>query len=151
MILILFFIPLSSAYSSCASWISGMSDVRAFDEASVVFVGTVIEAHKPPPKSTPDFESYLEYTTFTVHFSLKGNLEDNNVTTTPNSSVGYNDFVVGGTYFVYAYPPYNEVNICTPPQIFPLFIPTLILYFPFLLIPIGIIGVFVVWRIRKRK
>jgi len=148
LILILVLIPIPSAYSSCASWIPGVSDVRAYSEASAVFVGTVIEANEPSKKGT-EGSPYSEYATFAILYMLKGDLEDNKVVTNPKSSIGYNDFVVGGAYLVYAYGPNNSVNICTAPQIFPMFLPILMLHFPFLLVPIGIIGGLIVWRIKK--
>lgn len=139
-------ISFSEAYASCDSFIPVIHNIRAYDEASAVFFGTVIESNESSYDQFSNTEMNLKYTTFAVHHIFKGNLDGNKVSS-HNSSVGYDEFIVGGTYFVYAFGSSNEVNICTAPIIFPLAIPTLIFHFPFLLIPLGIIfGIVIVWR-----
>jgi len=153
--LVLFLIPFSEAHASCASFIPVFHNVQAYDEASVVFFGTVINANVKSPDVSDPYNSEImnpppEYTSFTVHYVLKGDLDENSVMTKPNSSIGYNGFVESETYFVYAYGPQNEVSICTAPTPFPLGFLIFIFHTPFLLIPIGItIGIVVVWRKRK--
>jgi len=153
--LVLFFIPFSDAHASCASFIPVIHNVKAYDEASVVFFGTVINANVKSLDVSDLYNSDIpisppEYTSFTVHYILKGNLDENSVMTNPSSSIGYNGFVESETYFVYAYGPQNEVSICTTPTPFPLGFLIFIFHTPFLLIPIGIIiGAVAVWRIRK--
>ncbi|MFQ5440146.1 MAG: hypothetical protein ACE5DL_01645 [Nitrosopumilaceae archaeon] len=148
--LIAFTIPFSDADASCASFIPVLGNVGAYTEASVVFYGTVTQANEPHKPDLEVIGLYPEYTTFEVHHVFKGQLLEDKVTTNPGSSVGYDGFEKGKTYFVYAYGPANEVNLCTAPASFPLALLTLIFHFPFLLIPLGFIsGIVIVWRKRK--
>lgn len=153
--LVLLLIPFSDAHASCDGFFPIIHNVRAYDEASVVFFGTVTDAHvQSPPVSDPYNSEIIrpspEYTSFTVHYVLKGELDENSVMTQPHSSVGYRGFVEGETYFVYAYGPQNEVNVCTAPTMSLHGLFTLIFHMVFFLIPIGIIiVVFLFWRKRK--
>lgn len=148
--LIVLMIPFSSAYASCATFVPVIDNIRAYNEVSAVFFGTVIKAHEQIRPSERDVESYFEYTTFSVHYIFKGSLVENKVRTNPNLSIGYDGFEEGQTYFVYAYDPANEVYSCVAPMPFPTSLLLLIFHFPFALFPIGIItGVVIVWRIRK--
>lgn len=126
-----------------------IDNIKAYNEASVVFFGTVIKAYEPY-KQDSEISSQEEYTTFAVHYIFKGSLDENKVTTNSGTSIEYDGFVVGGTYFVYAYGPTNAVSVCTAPVILPHALPILIFHFLFLLIPIGIIaGIVVAWKKRK--
>ncbi|WP_179372754.1 hypothetical protein [Nitrosopumilus ureiphilus] len=146
--LIVFLIPLSDVYASCATFIPGIDNIKAYDEASTVFLGTVIKAHEQ--QNSDSGTAFSEYTTFDVHYLFKGSLIEGQVRTNPRSSTGYEGFEEGQTYFVYAYDPANEVYECIAPTPFPFAFPILILHFPFVLIPIGIIsGVVIIWRKRK--
>ena len=153
--LILFLIPFSDAHGSCDVFFPVIHNVRAYDEASVVFLGTVIDAHVQSPHTSDPHDSEIirpspEYTSFTIHYVLKGDLDGISVITQPNSSVGYSGFVEGETYFVYAYGPQNEVNLCTAPTMSLHGLFTFIFHMVFFLIPIGIvIIVFLFWRNRK--
>ena len=153
--LVLFLMPFSEAHASCTSFIPVFHNVQAYDAASVVFFGTVINAHVTSPDVPDQHNSEIrypspEYTSFTVHYVLKGELDENSVMTEPGSSIGYRGFVENETYFVYAYGPENQVYICTAPTQFPLGFLIFIFHTPFLIIPIVItIGMVVVWRKRK--
>jgi hypothetical protein len=153
--LILFLIPFSEAYASCDVFFPIIHNVRAYDEASVVFFGTVTDAHVksspvPDPYNSEIMRPSPEHTFFTVHYILKGELDENSVMTQPNLSVGYSGFVEGETYFVYAYGPQNEVNICTAPTMSLHGLLTFIFHVMFFLIPLCIvIIVFLLWRKRK--
>lgn len=153
--LVLFLIPFSDAHASCDGFFPIIHNVRAYDEASVVFFGTVIDSHVQSPHVPDPYDSEIirpspEYTSFTVHYILKGELDENSVATQPNSSVGYRGFVEGETYFVYAYGPQNEVNICTAPTMSLHGLFTFIFHMIFFLIPPGVvITVFLFWRKRK--
>lgn len=148
--LVLFSIPFLKADASCSSFVPVVDNILAYDEASVVFFGTVINAYAPHIQDAQKTLTSLEYTTFSVHYILKGDLPENKVATHPNSSVEYIGFEDGETYFVYAFGPQNEVHLCTAPAVFPLSMMILIFHVSFLLIPIAIVvGLVVVWRKRK--
>ena len=155
MILILFLMPLSNVYASCDGFFPIFHNVRAYDEASTVFFGTVVDAHVRSPDIYDSDDGVikrlsLDYTSFTVHYVLKGELNENSVTTNPHLSVGYDGFVEGETYFVYAYGPQNEVNICTAPTMSLHGVFTFIFHMLFFLIPFSIVFfVFLFWRKRK--
>lgn len=135
------------AHASCATFVAGIDNIKAYNEASTVFVGTVQNAHVKP-----DLESNtnVEYTTFTIHYMFKGNLPEDKVRTNPMTSIGYNGFEEGQIYFVYAYDPANTVHLCVAPIPFPFAMPLLFLHFPFVLVPAGVIaGMVFFWRRRK--
>ena len=128
-LMLLMTMSFSEAYASCDSFIPVIHNIRAYDEASVVFFGTVTKAHELSSPESQFTGIQYEHTTFVVHHVFKGVLDENRVTTIPDNSAGYNGFVSGGTYFVYAYGPTNEVRPCTAPVIFPLALPVLIFHF----------------------
>jgi len=143
-------ISFQDAYASCATFIPGIDNIKAYNEASTVFFGTVVKAHEQRDSDSATVGTYSEFTTFDGHYIFKGSLIENKVRTNPSSSIGYEGFEEGQTYFVYAYDPANEVYECIAPAPFPFAISILILHFPFVLIPIGIIGsIVIVWRKRK--
>jgi hypothetical protein len=148
--LVILLIPLSEVYASCSTFIPAIDNIKAYNEASTVFFGTVVKAHEQPNSDSTVAGTFSEYTKFDVHYIFKGSLIEDKVRTNPRSSIGYEGFEEGQTYFVYAYDPANEVYDCIAPTPFPFALPILILHFPFVLIPIGIfVSVVVIWRMRK--
>lgn len=146
-------LPFSSqdAFASCSSMIPVIDNFRAFDEAEVVFVGKVLDVYTPLADGLSGLDRY-DTITFQVDTILKGEIDDGKVTSS-HSSVGYENFEVGSSYFVYAFGPKLDVSICTPPLLMPLGISLLILhgmqwYFVLVLTAIGITSV-VIWRKRK--
>lgn len=106
------FLPVP-VYASCASPPLFAAEFFNFERAHTVFVGTVTEIYNPHPEIHTGEEEY-DTITFDVHRILKGNTGEGTVTT-GHSSTGYNDFVIGKTYLVFAFGGLREVSQCTPP------------------------------------
>jgi len=149
-IVLLVFPIIPAVDASCRTPSPIFNEIRLFDEAHTIFVGAVIDVYHPHAENAPEMEP--DVFTFDVDYYLKGKLKDNDVMS-PHSSGGYDDFVEGQSYLVFAFGGIDEVGSCSPPILMPSATPVLILFYLtqyFLVIPIVIGGiVFAVWRKRK--
>ena len=126
------------------------NEIRTFNDAHTIFVGKVINVYHPHAENAPGMEP--DVFTFDVDYYLKGQLKNSDVVS-PHSSTGYDDFVEGQSYLVFAFGGMNEVGLCSPPIALSSAGPVLALFYItqyFLFIPIIIGGiVFAVWRKRR--
>lgn len=139
------------AQASCATFVPIFDDIRAYSEANTVFVGEIIDVYHPHKEGEPGIAN--DEFTFNVEYYLKGELKDGKVVSS-HSSVGYDDFVLGESYFVYAFAGINEVGQCSPPILSSDAVHVLALLFfiqySFVTIPLVIGGIiFGVWRARR--
>ena len=101
------------AFASCGSPPIIGADFYNFDNAHVVFVGTVTDIYNPHPEIHTGIEEY-DTISFDVIRVLKGDVCDGTIRT-GHDSVGYNQFKVGESYLVYAFGGIRDVSQCTPP------------------------------------
>ena len=139
------------AQASCATFVPIFDDIRAYGEANTVFVGEVIDVYHPHKKGEPGVAN--DEFTFNVEYYLKGDLKDDKVVSS-HSSVGYDDFVLGESYFVYAFAGINEVSQCSPPilssDVGHVLVLLFFIQYSCVAIPLGIGGIiFGVWRARR--
>ncbi len=142
-------IPL--VHASCVSYVPFSSEIRDFNEANTLFVGKVIDVYHPPKESVPGMQN--DEFAFDVAYYLKGELK-NNIVVSSHSSIGYDDFVKGQSYLVFAFGAINEVGQCSPPIVLSSAGPVLVLFYLWqylAVIILAIIGgiIFAIWRNRK--
>jgi len=145
-ITLLMFTIIPTADASCGAPLPIFNEIRLFDEAHTIFVGKVVDVYHPHPENSPGMEP--DVFTFDVDYYLKGQLKDNDVMSN-HSSNGYDGFVEGQSYLVFAFGGIDEVGQCSPPIVLSSATPVLILLYLtqyILVIPIVVGGiVFVVW------
>ncbi|MBS3925086.1 MAG: hypothetical protein KGZ34_00110 [Nitrosarchaeum sp.] len=147
------FLPIS-AHASCGAPPPLGAEYYNFQQADVVFVGTVIDIYNPHPEIHPGTEEY-DTITFDVTRILKGDADDGTVTSGHNS-IQYSDFEIGKSYLVYAFGDKRSVSICTPPVLLDesqITTSDFIYYVPLILVVtiVSICGIviFMIWRKNK--
>ena len=143
--------PIIPAYASCATPPPILNEIGNFKEAHTIFVGKVIDVYHPHGEDYPGMAP--DVFTFDVDYYLKGKLKDNDVIS-HHSSVGYDDFVEGQSYLVFAFGGIDEVGQCSPPIELSSAGPVLMLFYLWQYLPAiisAIVGavIFVIWKKRR--
>ena len=150
-ITILIFFTIPQVYASCSSYVPWSTEFGIFNNANTIFVGKVTDVYHPHKEGAPGMKN--DEFTFDVDYYLKGDLK-NNIVVSSHSSAGYDDFIEGQSYLVFAFGALNEVSQCSPPVLLSAAGPVLVLFYlwQYLVVIISVvIGGIIFVILRKKK